>query len=150
MNTNEYNSNNLETTLQCKNKLIDHQRSSPDDPRTSNETIRTSNETIRTSSYDSETSVPLRKLSDNCSSSNNRGSFDKKKVKKVLEENISEMVKIYNRKTSSTDVDEMIRHFIKEQLKKDHEILRLKKQINMLKREVETYVQYMDENVGYR
>ena len=44
----------------------------------------------------------------------------------------------------------LIEYFVKEQNKRDYEIKKLKKEIAVLRKEVTTYLQYMDDNMGYR
>lgn len=61
-----------------------------------------------------------------------RKSIDKKRVETKL--------KVLN----------LIEYFVKEQNKRDYEIKKLKKEIAVLRKEVTTYLQYMDDNMGYR
>lgn len=60
--------------------------------------------------------------------------------------------KSIDRKRHETKVNvlNLIEYFNKEQSKRDHELKKLKKEITMLKKEVSSYLQYMDDNMGYR
>ena len=44
----------------------------------------------------------------------------------------------------------LIEYLVQEQKKRDREITRLKKHIQSLKKELETYTQFLNENMGYR
>lgn len=74
----------------------------------------------------------MRQSLDSDDKSLERKSIDKKRVETKL--------KVLN----------LIEYFVKEQNKRDYEIKKLKKEIAVLRKEVTTYLQYMDDNMGYR
>lgn len=58
------------------------------------------------------------------------------------------------RNSSETKQDEsskyLIDYLLREQKKRDHEIAKLKKDIQTLKKELQIYTNFLNENMGYR
>ena len=56
--------------------------------------------------------------------------------------------------SSETKQNESSKYFIdyllREQKKRDHEIAKLKNDIQTLKKELETYINFLNDNMGYR